>query len=89
MGKAKITVGAIIGAIAGIAAGVLTAPKSGKETRSDIKEKAQAKRQKMPKLKLTNLSMQQRRKSTKLKVDSTSRRWTTSLWRTPERFFIV
>jgi gas vesicle protein len=40
MSKAKFALGAIIGAVAGIVAGVLTAPKSGKETRADIKEKA-------------------------------------------------
>ena len=36
----KIAFGAIIGAAAGIVAGVLTARKSGKETRADIKSKA-------------------------------------------------
>lgn len=36
----KIAFGAIIGAAAGLIAGVLTAPKSGKETRADIKTKA-------------------------------------------------
>lgn len=36
----KLAVGAIIGAAAGVVAGVLTAPKSGKETREDIKQKA-------------------------------------------------
>lgn len=39
MGK-KFAIGAIIGAVAGVVAGVLTAPKSGKETRADIKSKA-------------------------------------------------
>lgn len=38
--KSKFALGAIIGAIAGVIAGVLTAPKSGKETRTDIKNKA-------------------------------------------------
>lgn len=37
----KLAVGALIGAAAGYVAGVLTAPKSGKETRSDIKHAAQ------------------------------------------------
>lgn len=32
--------GAVIGVVAGVVAGVLTAPKSGKETRADIKHKA-------------------------------------------------
>ena len=40
MSKAKFAVGAIIGAVAGIVAGVLTAPKAGKDTRADIKDKA-------------------------------------------------
>ena len=37
----KLAIGAIVGAIAGLAAGVLTAPKSGRETRDDIKKKAE------------------------------------------------
>lgn len=40
MTKGKFALGALIGAVAGIIAGVLTAPKSGKETRADIKNKA-------------------------------------------------
>ena len=36
----KFGLGVIIGAIAGVVAGFLTAPKSGKETREDIKKKA-------------------------------------------------
>jgi gas vesicle protein len=40
MAKGKFALGAMIGAAAGIVAGLLTAPKSGKETRSDIKDKA-------------------------------------------------
>ncbi len=39
-GKGKFTLGAIVGIAAGVVAGILTAPKSGKETRSDIKQKA-------------------------------------------------
>ncbi len=38
--KIAVAVGAIIGAVAGVAAGILAAPKSGKETRTDIKNKA-------------------------------------------------
>lgn len=38
--SAKLAVGAIIGAAVGVVAGVLTAPKSGKETRDEIKNKA-------------------------------------------------
>ncbi len=38
--KAKFTFGALIGAAAGIVAGMLTAPKSGRETRADLKLKA-------------------------------------------------
>jgi len=40
MKGSKLAIGAIIGAAAGVVAGVLTAPKSGKETREDIKRKA-------------------------------------------------
>lgn len=40
MTKNKFALGALIGAAAGIIAGVLTAPKSGKETRADIRDKA-------------------------------------------------
>ncbi|MES2875912.1 MAG: YtxH domain-containing protein [Patescibacteria group bacterium] len=40
MKTSKLALGAIIGAAVGIAAGVLTAPKSGKETRDDLKRKA-------------------------------------------------
>ena len=36
----KFGFGIILGAIAGVLAGILTAPKSGKETRDDIKKKA-------------------------------------------------
>lgn len=36
----KIAIGAALTAVAGYVAGVLTAPKSGKETRDDIKHKA-------------------------------------------------
>lgn len=41
--KSKLGAGAIgvgIGALIGVVAGVLTAPKSGKETREDIKQKS-------------------------------------------------
>ena len=37
----KFAVGAVLAAAAGYVAGILTAPKSGKETREDIKEGAQ------------------------------------------------
>lgn len=40
MKKQRFILGTIIGAAAGVVAGVLTAPKSGKETRADIKNKA-------------------------------------------------
>jgi gas vesicle protein len=36
----KLGLGILIGAVAGMVAGLLTAPKSGKETRQDIKNKA-------------------------------------------------
>jgi len=38
----KFAVGAVVAAAAGYAAGILTAPKSGKETRKDIKDTAKA-----------------------------------------------
>ena len=41
MTRTKFTIGALIGAAAGIVAGFLTAPKSGRETRADIKSKAE------------------------------------------------
>jgi len=41
MSKGKFALGAVIGAAAGVIAGILTAPKSGKETRADIKAKAE------------------------------------------------
>ncbi len=37
----KLAVGAIIGAAVGVVAGVLTAPKSGRETRDDIRRRAE------------------------------------------------
>ena len=40
MSKGKFAVGAIIGAAAGIVAGGFAAPKAGKETRADLKDKA-------------------------------------------------
>ena len=40
MSKGKFVLGAAIGAAAGVVAGLLTAPKSGKETRADLKKKA-------------------------------------------------
>jgi len=40
MSKGKFAAGTIFGAIAGVIAGILTAPKSGKETRADLKLKA-------------------------------------------------
>ena len=41
MSKGKFALGALIGAAAGLVAGFLTAPKSGKETRADLKSKAE------------------------------------------------
>jgi gas vesicle protein len=41
MSKGKFAIGAFFGAIAGVVAGVLTAPKSGKETRASIKAKSE------------------------------------------------
>ncbi|HUC96789.1 MAG TPA: YtxH domain-containing protein [Candidatus Saccharimonadales bacterium] len=41
MSKGKFAVGAMFGAVVGVVAGVLTAPKSGKETRDELKAKAE------------------------------------------------
>ena len=40
MSKGKVALGALVGVTVGVAAGILTAPKSGKETRADLKKKA-------------------------------------------------
>ena len=40
MSKVRMIAGIAIGAAAGVVAGILTAPKSGADTRSDIKNKA-------------------------------------------------
>jgi gas vesicle protein len=39
-GARNVAIGAAVAGVAGYVAGILTAPKSGKETRKDIKEKA-------------------------------------------------
>ncbi len=41
MSKGKFALGALFGAAVGIVAGILTAPKSGKETRAELKSKAE------------------------------------------------
>jgi len=41
MSKGKFAVGALFGAAAGFITGILTAPKSGKETREELKAKAE------------------------------------------------
>lgn len=41
MKKQQIVVSTIVAAAAGLVAGLLTAPKSGKETRADIKKRAE------------------------------------------------
>ena len=40
MGK-KLAIGTVVGAVAGVIVGVLMAPKSGKQTRGDIKKRAE------------------------------------------------
>lgn len=40
MNKGKFVIGTVLGAAAGVVAGILTAPKSGQETRADLKAKA-------------------------------------------------
>jgi gas vesicle protein len=44
MAKAKVLLGTIIGVAAGFVAGVLTAPKSGNDTRAALKAKAEVKK---------------------------------------------
>lgn len=41
MGKGKVAIGAAVGALIGIAAGMLTAPRAGKQTRAELKAKAE------------------------------------------------
>lgn len=41
MKKSHFVIGTVIGAAAGLVAGLLTAPKSGKDTRTDLKDKAE------------------------------------------------
>ena len=41
MSKGKFALGAIFGAVVGAVVGILTAPKSGKETREELKMKAE------------------------------------------------
>lgn len=74
MGKGKkFGLGVLVGAIAGVAAGILAAPKSGKETRNDIKNKAgEVKVSAERKLKeahkeLSNLSEQAQKAASELK----------------------
>lgn len=40
MGRGRFVIGAVVGAVAGLVAGLLTAPKSGKDTRTNIKKRA-------------------------------------------------
>lgn len=49
--KAKFALGAVIGVAAGVVAGVLSAPKTGKEMRGDLKNKAAELRRKARKQK--------------------------------------
>ena len=44
MTKGKVLLGTIIGVAAGFVTGLLTAPKSGKETRAELKQKAEVKK---------------------------------------------
>lgn len=60
--RSKFALGAVVGGVAGIIAGILTAPKSGKETRTNIKEKASE-------LKLKSIAAGHRKKPTE-KVSS-------------------
>lgn len=40
MSKNRFIIGTVLGAVGGVVAGILTAPKSGQETREEIKAKA-------------------------------------------------
>jgi len=42
MSKNKFIIGTLIGAAAGVVAGILTAPKTGRETRADVMKRAAA-----------------------------------------------
>jgi gas vesicle protein len=64
MSKGKFALGALIGAGAGLIAGILTAPKSGKETRADIKAKASD-----VKAKATTKANEAKAKAGEVKVD--------------------
>jgi gas vesicle protein len=68
MSKGKFALGAIIGAGAGLVAGILTAPKSGKETRADIKAKASD-----VKAKATNRANEAKAKASDVKADVTAK----------------
>jgi gas vesicle protein len=41
MKTSKVAIGAVFGAAVGVALGILTAPKSGKDTREELKRKAE------------------------------------------------
>lgn len=65
----KIAVGSIIAGAVGYVAGILTAPKSGKETREDISERAgAAKDGAMNELKLLDIELREMIKTTKVKT---------------------
>lgn len=67
MSKGKFALGAFFGVIAGGIAALLTAPKSGKETRADIKKKAgEVKR----KAEATKKDLEARAKETKKDLES-------------------
>lgn len=61
MSKSNFTIGVVVGVLAGAIAGLLTAPKSGKETRADLKKKSEelrleaAKQSKLAKSKASEL----------------------------------
>lgn len=67
MSKAKFALGAIIGTAIGAVVGLLTAPKSGKETRADLKAKAEAVRSDTEK-KASELKAEAVKKADELKV---------------------
>lgn len=68
MSKGKFAIGAIFGAAVGVVTGILTAPKSGKETRADLKVKAEK-----AKAKVENKAGQVASKATDLSKEAKSK----------------
>lgn len=70
----RIAIGALFAAVAGYIAGLLTAPKSGKETREDLAESAKlSKRELEKKLKEIHVELKKSIKEANNKLDSTKK----------------